>query len=79
MNPKSRVILIYIANTPCISRKSSSYSGCVQNPIVADVGVFMIPLLWWVCSMSHCYSECVEDPIVVVDMFNISLLQWVCS
>ena len=45
MNPKSRVILIYIANTPYISRKSSSYSGCVQNPIVADLGVFMITLL----------------------------------
>ena len=47
MNPKSRVILIYIANTPCISRKSSSYSECVQNLIVADVDVFMIPLLWF--------------------------------
>ena len=53
MNPKSRVILIYIANTH-IKKKLK---------------------LQWMCSESHCCRRgCVEDPIVVVDVFNIPLL-----
>ena len=35
--------------------------------------------LQWMCSESHCCRRgCVHDPIVVMGVFNVPLIQWVC-